>query len=138
MFSEKLEETTKLLMGFQLENVPFFSKRNASIALMSLLIDLHRDYRIIEKLKSINLEMESLFSACLRHFRLFGHHICCFDDVVNAISELSVIERESYLREVKVFCKEKSFRLVCEVSSLIICNEITIILHNARETKENG
>ena len=127
MFSEKLKETTQLLMGFHSQKVPFFSKRNASIALMHLLIDLYGDRGIIKKLEVINLEMESLFSACLRHYQLFGHHICCFDDIKKPISELSIVERKSYMQEVKVLCEKKSFSLMHEVSDLFFCNEVCIL-----------
>lgn len=137
-FSENLRGTTKSLIRFQLEDVPFFSKRNASIALMSLLVDLHEDRKIFQQLKAIDPEMESLFSACLKHYQLFGHHICCFDDIRNPVCKLSVSERESYIQEVKLLCKKRSFGLLLEVSYFIIYHQVIIFSHSAREIRENG
>ena len=107
----------KLLLQFRSGKVSFFSKRNASIALMHLLIGLHEDRGVVEKLETLSLRAESSFSACLQHYQMFGDHLCCFNDIRRPISELTIVERDAYLQEVKDISKKASNILSCEVST---------------------
>ena len=108
------------MLQLQSEKASFYTKRNASIALVHLLTGVHADRGVVEKVKMLNLGTESSFSACLRHYQMFGHHICCFDDIRKYVIKLSVSERSAYLQEVEDICRKASITFTSEVSELTL------------------
>lgn len=83
---------------------------------MQLLISLHEKHGMVERFRDLSLGAESLFSACLRHFEVFGHHICCFNDIRKPLLELTLVERDAYLEQIKDMCNKVSNALSTEVS----------------------